>query len=357
MTVGTFHQPNHEEIGLEGGDYKKDIDNSIAALARIGAAFAPHEQSAPDMTIRVDAGPVWVSGILTEKAAQDSAAITAPTTNPRIDRVVKDSLTGVIAVVTGTEAASPVAPDIPSGKEPICQIALETTTTAITNDMITPEQLPGQGANQSLLVGDVLQTTNVYANPAAVAAALKYGTWQSLMGYALFSIYPPTFTDETWVKSTGADGAWVASNPGLPLTGSGANGWTGGAVTNQRVHFDAGVAISLARIYYENYHESGTLTDRGAKNFTLWGSNFRTSFDNVTYAIDTGWTQLTTDISQFVQHVAADQADPHYVLVYPDQPYRYYAFKIADNWGNVNYIGVRRFELQLRQLAQWLRTA
>jgi hypothetical protein len=43
-------------------------------------------------------------------------------------------------VVTGAEAASPSAPAIPSGKLPVCQIALATSTTAITNSLLTDER-------------------------------------------------------------------------------------------------------------------------------------------------------------------------------------------------------------------------
>ena len=47
-----------------------------------------------------------------------------------------------------------------------------------------------------------------------------------------------------------------------------------------------------------------------------------------------------------VQHVAANQADPKYFYLTNDLPYRYYALKLANNWGATNYIGLRRIELQ-----------
>ena len=46
----------------------------------------------------------------------------------------------MIAVVTGTEAASPTVPAIPTDKLPVAQVRLETTTTAITNADITDER-------------------------------------------------------------------------------------------------------------------------------------------------------------------------------------------------------------------------
>ncbi len=71
---------------------------------------------------------------------QVTGTITAPVTNPRIDRVVCDQTTGVIAVVTGAESTTPSAPAIPAGKYPLAQILLATSTTSITNSIITDER-------------------------------------------------------------------------------------------------------------------------------------------------------------------------------------------------------------------------
>ncbi len=71
---------------------------------------------------------------------QVTGTISAPVTSPRIDRVVCDQTTGVISVVTGVESSTPSAPAIPSGKYPLAQILLQTTTTSITNSIITDER-------------------------------------------------------------------------------------------------------------------------------------------------------------------------------------------------------------------------
>lgn len=139
MTVATFTQPNFTS-GVNAADYKAQLDAAISVLARIGVWFAPHAQSSPNMTVRLDAGFLFNAGTLTEVAAQNTGAITAPTVNPRIDRVVVDAATGAVSVVTGIEAGSPVAPAIPAGKLPICRVALATSTTSITNSLITDER-------------------------------------------------------------------------------------------------------------------------------------------------------------------------------------------------------------------------
>jgi hypothetical protein len=166
------------------------------------------------------------------------------------------------------------------------------------------------------------------------------------------SQYPPS-QNETYVKATSFASStyepYFATDPALSLIGSiNNNGWlsANGSVTNQRFHIDLGSAICIRRIYYENAHESGTSTIWGVKNFTFWGSNDASAFAELTYAADTGWTQLTLAASTFDQHVSSNSTDPKYDVVTNTVNYRYYAFKISNNWTDATYMGARRFELQ-----------
>ncbi|MFA4904481.1 MAG: hypothetical protein WC600_17240 [Desulfobaccales bacterium] len=351
--AGTPVQPNLETMGADPLAYKQAIEGSIMAAARIAWGFAPHEQGTPNMTVRVEPGPVWMGGVLTEKAAQNSATITAPATNPQIYRVVKDVLTGVISVVAGEEAAAPVAPGIPVGKEPVCRVLLQASTTAITNDLITDERILG-GSIEPFKVNSIY--TNLGTDPAT---ELGYGTWTPILAPAI--TYPLAHSPD-YVKSTGAEtGGYYPDNctdPALALTGPAENNqWqTAGAVTNQRLHIALPDPRLIYGLTYENGHEAGTYTDRGAKNFTLWGSSDYSAFIDLTYAVDTNWTQLTTDVSQFVQHVSSNIADPHDVIVTPTVSYKYIAIKIADNWGSGTTLGLRRVSL-ITGHYQWLRTA
>jgi len=120
--------------------YKTNIDASIAAADRLAWSFAPHEAAVPDMTVQLNSGFIWDGSSLTEKSAQTTGIITAPTTNPRIDRVVVDASTGVVSVITGTEAASPTPPAIPVGKLPVAQVLLSVGQSQITNADITDER-------------------------------------------------------------------------------------------------------------------------------------------------------------------------------------------------------------------------
>ncbi|GAH96093.1 unnamed protein product [marine sediment metagenome] len=167
------------------------------------------------------------------------------------------------------------------------------------------------------------------------------------MGYT--SQYPPAHSD-TYVKSTTTLTTYypyIATNPLTPLTGAQANNWLSSTLL-QRFHIDLGSGKVIKRIYYENFHNSGGDTHRGANNFTLWGSNDAGDFTDLVYGNDGSWTELTVAQNNFDIHISADQADPKYILVTNSTAYRYYAFKIADvHPGGSSLIGLRRIELQI----------
>jgi hypothetical protein len=164
----------------------------------------------------------------------------------------------------------------------------------------------------------------------------------------LTSRYPTQDTDH--VKATDSNSgqeSYHATDPTKSLTGTHiGQAWDATQIANQRVHIDLGSAKIINKVYYENGHSSGLYPEYGVKNFTLWGSNSATAFADLVYTHDTDWVQLTTSQATFDIHVSADQADPKYITVTNNVSYRYYAFKFADNWGNVNTIGLRRIELQ-----------
>ena len=164
--------------------------------------------------------------------------------------------------------------------------------------------------------------------------------------------YPPAQSD-TYVKATTkydtSRWPYYATDPAKTLTGAAsANSWLclNGTTTNQRFHIDLGSELIIRRIYYENFHSSGGSTNAGGKNIIFQGSNSAAAFAELTYATDTNWTALTLDASTLDQHVALDQVDPKYILVANSIAYRYYALKIANNYDNANYMGLRRIVLQ-----------
>jgi len=166
------------------------------------------------------------------------------------------------------------------------------------------------------------------------------------------SQYPPAHSD-TYVKATSIYGArfeqYLATDPALSLTGNDIDkNWicSNGVYTNQRFHIDLGSGKVIKRIYYENFHNAGFYTDRGPQNFTFWGSNTEASFLELTYATDTGWTQITTAQGTFDEHTGSDVADPKYITVTNSTAYQYYAFKFADTRLGSGYMGLRHVVLQ-----------
>lgn len=101
--------------------------------------FSVESEEPASMSITVRGGRKWDGSTYTTKTDLTLGPITAPTTNPRIDRVVLNRSTLVASIVTGAESATPVAPTIPANSLPLAQISLLTTTTAIDQTMITPE--------------------------------------------------------------------------------------------------------------------------------------------------------------------------------------------------------------------------
>lgn len=144
MTVATFIQP--DRTTQSGAQYPANIDAATAVVAQTAGQFAPHEQGVPNMTVRLDPGRVYGDRTVVVIPAQDTGTITAPVGNPRVDRVVVDKATGLVSVLTGTPGPSPGPPLIPSDKTSICQIALATSTIAITNSLITDERVPDVSA-------------------------------------------------------------------------------------------------------------------------------------------------------------------------------------------------------------------
>ena len=138
MTVGTFG--TNDFTTQTATNYKSTIDSNSMVMKRVVDCFAPRQTTTPAMTLSLDAGFTFKGTTLTEVAAQTSGTITAPVGNPRIDRAVVDRSTGVLSIITGTPNASPTAPAITSGKIPIAQILLQTSSTTITNSMITDER-------------------------------------------------------------------------------------------------------------------------------------------------------------------------------------------------------------------------
>lgn len=85
------------------------------------AHFNIRQQSTPNMTLAVGPGVANINGTIVKYAGGNTSTFTAPTSNPRIDLIYIDS-SGALGYITGTEAASPTAPNYPADKLVIAEI-------------------------------------------------------------------------------------------------------------------------------------------------------------------------------------------------------------------------------------------
>jgi hypothetical protein len=209
--------------------YKANIDAGFAVLDRLAWAFAPHEQAAPDMTVLLEAGALFDGSTLTEVAAQSTGTITAPSVDPRIDRVVIDNATGAVSVVTGVEDASPVPPAIPNGKLPVAQVLLATSTSEIANADITDERTVGTGGG-GLRSVQVFTADDTWNKPAGItrvvievcggggggggAAASESGSGGAGGGYSKKLVDVSAISSETVTVGTGGAGGAAGNNNG-----------------------------------------------------------------------------------------------------------------------------------------------
>ena len=140
-----------------------DVENALQEIARetlYAASYAPHEAAAPNMTVIIDAGRMMVNGVLVSNVQQSGGLSPAHATLQRIDRFVIVENTGIMFGILGTPAASPVAPAIPAGHLPICQVLIPALDTIITNSQITDERVFAQIGNGVMKFTPVASAVN-----------------------------------------------------------------------------------------------------------------------------------------------------------------------------------------------------
>ena len=142
------HSAENDRLGLRG----------LVGTQGVGAGtneLAVSQSATPGMSVSVAAGWAWILGTTTASqgiySLYNDAAVTltistAPSSNTRIDLVcltVRDAAYAgssndcILQVVTGTAAASPVAPSLPASSLSLATILVGTSVTSIVNANIT----------------------------------------------------------------------------------------------------------------------------------------------------------------------------------------------------------------------------
>lgn len=138
--------PGSSVLAQDDRQWLENNFSLLASLLSFTSRFLVESLPTPEMKVYVHAGTLPLSNSFLVRAAQTSATITKPTTNPRLDLVVVDKTTGDVSIVSGTENAAPVEPALPNGKNKVAVIHLSPNMSAITNDAIVQ-------VREQLLVG------------------------------------------------------------------------------------------------------------------------------------------------------------------------------------------------------------
>lgn len=95
--------------------------NDLRKDAYGGSQLLAHQQTTPDLTLKVQNGIVFIGRTKIVYAGGNSPSFTAPTTNPRIDLLTINSA-GTLERTVGTEAASPSVPTYPRDKIVLAEV-------------------------------------------------------------------------------------------------------------------------------------------------------------------------------------------------------------------------------------------
>lgn len=367
-------------------EYKVAIDAHAEAVHRTATAFVPYEQATPNMTVRLAAGAILSGTTITEVAAQNTATITAPSTNPRIDRVVIDKTTGAVSVVAGSEEASPSAPDIPAGKLPVARVALTVGMTAITNSDIADERIGGGSGPElaqdlSSPAEDVAPSTQAVVDAfAALASSLDLAMLNAILlgktvpraSTALPKGYLWTFQTDELATKTGASydsgsklyGSTVAASVDITplMTGATTSGFTASASSVLGAGFEAWRAFNNATGddgavnvgWLANAGAAWLVMDcgsaQGISGYTIQaGSNYYASRSPSAWTFEGSNTgafageQVVLD-TQTGQGTWSSTQKKSYLLG-ATANYRYYRFNITANNGGGAYVGLVEAEL------------
>lgn len=133
-----------DNTAQDAATYKARLDAAAFTFERMALWFAPSATSPASLKVQLKAGflPAGTGALAAEIAAQQTAALTAPASNPRKDLVYIDNVTGAVGVAAGAESGAPVDPAVPAGKLLVARITWTVAAAAIANSMLEDIRSP-----------------------------------------------------------------------------------------------------------------------------------------------------------------------------------------------------------------------
>jgi hypothetical protein len=203
------HTAENDRLGIQALVQQQGVVLAPGYLPQITATktgdLAVNQAGTPSMSLVVSAGSAYINGTTTSTQGayffyNDAAytvgpLATAPTSNTRIDLIIArindaqyagSTNSATIEVVTGTAAASPVAPSAPASSLILAQVLVGTNVTSILNASITDKRT--RAARQdAYFVSDATTsdtaTIGVLASQTGYALAIRDSSGNLLNGF------------------------------------------------------------------------------------------------------------------------------------------------------------------------------
>lgn len=275
---------------------------------------------------------------------QRTAAIVAPGSNSRIDRIVIDRITAAVSVITGTPGVTPAVPALTAGVVPIAQVLLTSASTSITNGMITDERdlsaLGGQASPQITIasatttdIGSTKSTNVLISGTTTITALGSSATTDS-------PLYTITFSGSLTLTHNGASLKLPAAANIKTQANDSATGLYLGSGNWQILDYQRANGQSVSTFATETTLASASTTDLGSSNGNLinvTGTTTITAFGSTAVTANpiyvtrfTGALTLTHNASSLIMPGAAN-----YTTAAGDT--FYWKYEGSGNWRCVGY--------------------
>lgn len=218
--------------------------------------FNVRQQTTPNLTYAIGPGVARINGKLVKYAGGNTSTFTAPVLNPRIDLIYIDD-SGTLGYVTGTEAASPTAPDYPDDKLVIAEIYHRAAETSLkwqddsTNGYVYrfAGVKPSEGGTDVFTYGETISANDALYFKRSDQRVYKAdaSTLDESQGFVGFAIEAGSAADEKLIKRSGLLSGFTSLTAGSEYYLSD----TAGAISTTPGTYDQpiGFAVSTTELF------------------------------------------------------------------------------------------------------------